>query len=241
MEIDGMSIQTKRECIYRAFCETSNNVKTGNVEVISVKDLENLYRLYDQYFFAGWFSKHLKTPMVFSFSNRMTKSAGMTLCHIKKKSHEAERIEIRISIDFLFNFDAGLKEKSVGGLVAKDSLGALLLVFEHELCHAYEFALTNRSSCKQKPFQDFIRGHFGHTQSTHGLPTVGDIVKDALGIQIGGVYQFDYKDQVLTGHLTAIHKNAVMMVPDTKGRYKNSQGKRYTKYYVGIHRLRKCE
>lgn len=241
MEIDQCSIQKTRQLIYEAFCENSNNVKTGSIEVISVKDLEMLYRLYDLYFFEGWFSKHLKNPMRFSFSKRMTKSAGMTLCQIKRKNHDALQIEIRISIDFLFNFDAGLNEKSVGGVVAKDSLEALLLVFEHELCHAYEFALTNRSSCKQKPFKDFILGHFGHTKSTHGLPTVREIVKDALGIQVGGQYQFDFKDQVLVGHLTAVHKNAVMMVPDMKGRYKNPQGKRFTKYYVGIHRLRKCE
>ncbi len=231
-------IEEKRIQIRKILFEQSNNIKNGAIEVLSTRDLELLFNLYDLYFLDHWFKNNYTQTMKFSLSKRMIRSAGMTLYQKKKKEPAQGQLEIRISADFLFNFEEGQRAKSVGGLSPKDSLGALMLIFEHELCHAYEFVLSGKSSCKQKPFKDLIFTIFGQTQSTHGLPTVREIASDVMGIHVGGRYTFLFKAQQFTGHLIAIHKRGVIMVLDSKGRYSDAKGSRYSKYYVGLHQLK---
>lgn len=226
--------ESKRGKIKKVLFCTSPNVKDENIKKISTSDLELLFRMYDAVFFGNWFSGGYKGKFKFSFSRRMTKSAGMTLCPktIGKLREEDVTIEIRMGVDFFLRYNETSGGKSVCGIRTGSSLDALMLVFEHELCHAVEFILYGKSSCKVKRFKEIARYIFGHTGSYHALPTHRQIAGINLGLKVGDRVSFNYEGGRYEGVIYAINKRATVFVKDKKGTFKDTRGARYSKYYI---------
>jgi predicted SprT family Zn-dependent metalloprotease len=197
--------------------------------------------LYDEIFFDNYFKNNYKGKLSFSLSKRMTKSAGKTICpkNIEAINQRDLNIEIRISIDFLIQYDAVQYNKRVCGIKTNNSLDALQLVFEHELCHVIEFISFHNSNCNKERFKSIARNLFGHVQSYHELPTYKQIARQNYGFNIGDTVTFEFKDRKLEGVLYRINKRATIMVKDTKGSYMDKYKNRYTKYYVPLECLKK--
>jgi hypothetical protein len=131
----------------------------------------------------------------------MTKSAGLTLCpkNIDKAKPEELVIEIRIGVDYFFQY--GLVEgcKTVCGVKTSDSLEALQLVFEHELCHVMEFIHFKESNCRGERFKAIASNLFGHTESYNKLPTHRQIANQKLGLNIGDTVSINFEGKRLKG------------------------------------------
>lgn len=233
------NIIKKREEVRGLFILESENIKDNTISSISVSDLKLMLNLYDQVFFENWFKDYFKGKLKFSFSRRMTKSAGSSHFpkNIDNMKPEEVVIDIRIGIEFFFNYDSIEGNKTVAGINTRDSLEALQLVFEHELCHVIEFIHFKRTNCSGKRFKMLAGNIFGHTESYHKLPTNGQIACQKLGLKIGDVVSFDFKGKKLSGILYSIKKRAVVMVLSKDGLLIDNQGNRYVKYYVPLNLL----
>lgn len=229
-------IDRRREEISKLFMLKSSNAKNRTISNLSTVDLELLFLLYDQVFFGNWFNESFQGKIKFSLSRRMTKSAGITLCpkNIDKIKPEELVMEIRIGVDFFFQYGLVEGNKTVCGIKTSSSLEALQLVFEHELCHVIEFIHFKKSSCRGERFKVMANNLFGHTESYHKLPTHRQIANQKLGINIGDTVSFTFEGKRLTGILYNINKRATVMVRNNKGPLVDNKGNRYTKYYVPL-------
>ncbi len=229
----------KRFLILKEFLVRSNSIKSKDIKKMSEKDLLLLFGLYDRIFFSNWFSDCFKGKILFSLSKRMTRSAGLTL--LPKKSINCSQdkliLEIRIGVNFFFNFNELKGSKLVSGIEAHNAVEALLLVFEHELCHVLEFILYKKSSCKGKKFKTMAFNVFGHTDSYHRLPSQKQIAYHNMGLKMGDTVGFTFEGRKLKGILYNINKRATIMVADKKGIYSDKRGTRYSKYYVPLEYL----
>lgn len=236
IKLNKNDIEEKRRKISMLLMQKSNNIKGGTINAISVADLENLFQLYDEVFFENWFGQNYQGRLKFSISRQMTKSAGLTRCPRNINSIKSEElvIEIKIGIDFFLHYGLIEGSKTVGGIDTRNSLEALQLVFEHELCHVIEFMHFGRSSCKGKRFRALAGNLFGHTESCHKLPTNRQIVNDKLGISIGDTVTFNYEGKSYKGILYNISKRATVMVRDNNGLMIDRKKRRYSKYYVPL-------
>lgn len=163
----------------------------------------------------------------------------MTICpkDISKKKPSDIVIEIRIGVDFFLQYNRIPGSKPVSGYETTSPIEALLLVFEHELCHAVEFVLWHKSSCKGQRFKQLSAQLFGHTTSYHELPTNRKIALHSMDLKLGDTVSFDYGGEQLKGLLYRINKRAVVMVRDQNGTLADKHGNRYTRYYVPLSRL----
>ncbi len=236
LKLSNKEIEDRRSKISAIFMRDSDNVKTEKIATLTADDLSLLFRLYEDIFLEHWFDQNYRGKIKFSVSRQLTRSAGLTRCPKKISSLRPEDvvIEIKIGIDFFLNFGMLEGRNLVGGIEASSSLEALLLVLEHELCHVIEFVVFGRSSCKGKRFKTIAANLFGHKDSFHKLPTHRQIALDAMGLRLGDSISFTYEGKRLTGVLYGIKKRATVMVRDNKGLLADSQGKRYTKYYVPL-------
>lgn len=229
-------VKNKRQEIAKILMQQSSNINSGAITTISTADLNSLFLLYDQIFFENWFKESFKGKMKFSLSRRMTKSAGLTRCpkNVDKIKPEELTIEIRIGVDFFLQYGLVKGSKTVCGVKTNNSLEALQLVFEHELCHVIEFIHFKRSSCKGKRFKVIANNLFGHTESYHKLPTSKQIANQKLGLRIGDTVKFNYEGKKLKGIIYNINKRATVMVRNSKGPLIDNKGNRYSKYYVPL-------
>jgi hypothetical protein len=198
-----------------------------------------MFDLYDFVFFNYWFKKNYKGKISFTLSKRMTKSAGFTICpkNISEIKQEKLVIEIRIGVNLFFQYASLDGSKIVCGIKTNNSLEALQLVFEHELCHVIEFLNFHTSNCKGKRFKTISNTLFGHTESYHKLPTVRQIAREELGLRIGDVVAFDFKGKFIEGLIYNINKRATVIVKDKKGDFIDNKGNRYLKFYVSLDKL----
>lgn len=235
-KLNSRTILNKREEVSKLLTQRSANISSGTISSISAADLKLLFQLYDEIFLENWFKENYKGKLKFSLSGRMTKSAGLTLCprNIDKMRQEELVIEIRIGADFFLHYDSIEGSKMVGGIKANNSLGALQLVFEHELCHVIEFIHFKKSKCSGERFKLLAGNLFGHTESYHKLPTYRQIANQKLGLNIGDNVSFTFQGKRLNGILYNINKRATIMVQDNKGNMLDRYGVRYTKYYVPL-------
>lgn len=233
-------VDKKREEIINALKRSSKGIKSDDIKELFADDLELLYNLYDRSFFNNWFSENYKGKLKFSVSKRMTKSAGLTLCprNIDLISLKDLVLEIKIGIDFFLQYKSIKGSKNVCGLNTRTSLEALLIVFEHELCHVIEFILYKRSSCKNARFKAIANNLFNHMESHHRLPTYRQIAYEKLGLNIGDKVSFFYKGERIVGVIYNINKRATVMVRNSKGQFVDSKGNRYAKYYVPLDSLK---
>ncbi len=228
-------IEKKRQEIYNLMMNSSG-IKNGAIRSISEDDLERMFRFYDGRYFGDWFKEKYKGSIKFSLSRKMTRSAGKTMCpaNIGRISQEDLVMEIRIGIDFFLHYGMIDGHKPVCGIKTKDSLHALQLVFEHELCHVLEFLYFNASNCKGKRFKTIAGNLFGHTESCHRLPTNRQIAQQKLGISVGDTVSFTYEGEKLTGFIYGINKRATVLVKNKNGNLTDRKGNRYSKYYVPL-------
>ncbi|MEN6313496.1 MAG: hypothetical protein ABFD25_04515 [Clostridiaceae bacterium] len=236
-------IESRRAKITEQLFLKSSDINSPQLSSISTEDLRLLFELYDESFFRNWFRDHYIGKMKFSLSRKMTNSAGKTLCpkNISKIKPENLVVEIRIGVDFFLCYGQLGKSNTVCGIRTTNSLGALLLVFEHELCHVIEFLLFGKSSCKGVRFKTIAANMFGHSESYHKMPTNKQIASKVFGFRIGDAVSFRYKERRLTGRLYNVNKRAVVLVPDRNGMLADRQGKRYSKYYVPLTLLESAE
>lgn len=233
---NNQKINSKREEIKKLIKSNSVNIKNSNINTISVADLHLLFLYYDQVFLKNWFQKNFKGKIIFSLSQRMIKSAGLTHCpkNIATMKQEEVVIEIKIGIDFFFQYGTVKGRDIVCGIKTNNSLNALLLVFEHELCHAIEFICFGKSSCKGNRFKTLAGNLFGHVNSYHELPTYKQIASKKFGLNIGDTVLFNFEGKILKGVLYNINKRATVMVRNDSGPFIDNEGKRYSKYYVPL-------
>lgn len=229
-------INQKRDRVLDGLKNLSHNIKTDVIEKISSWDLELLFRLYDQVFFDNWFGDTYRGKLKFSLSRRMTKSAGISLCpkNIASIKPEDLILEIRIGIDFFFNYDITEGDNLVCGLKTKTATRALQLVFEHELCHLIEFIVYQNSSCRNERFKLMAKNLFGHKESHHSLPNQRAIINQKYNFQIGDRVSFILKGKETVGIVYNITKRATVMVRDKNGIMVDKKGNRYAKYYVPL-------
>lgn len=231
---DEIYINNNRYEISKLLMEKSSNIKNNIISTIAVADLKLIFDLYDYKFFGSWFKNNFKGTIKFSLSKRMSKSAGLTLCpkNLGNIREEDLVIEIRLGVNFFFQYNAIEGTKKVCGVKTKSGLEAMLLVFEHELCHVIEFVNFGASSCKQERFKSIANNLFGHTESYHALPTNQEIIREKLGFNVGELVAFEFNGELLRGILYRINKRGTVMVRDKKGTHLDKAGNRYTKYYV---------
>lgn len=232
----GKEIIKKRRQVERLFIEKSPNVQCAKITEISNRDLRLLFDLYDEVFFQGWFKDNFKGKLAFSFSRRMTKSAGITTCpkNADWSRPESFIIEVKISIDFIFRYGSIKGANMVNGIETRSNLQAMQLIFEHELVHVIEFVHFQHSNCKKEQFKTLARNLFGHTESYHRLATNQQIAREKLGLSPGDSVRFPFEGKKLEGVLYRINKRAIVMVLDKDGPFADKEGNRYTKYYVPL-------
>jgi hypothetical protein len=156
-----------------------------------------LFNLYDKIFFQGGiielYDKTGFDKLKFRFSRRMSGSAGITV--IPKVIAPDKCIEIAISRNHLHCFELSGRDKEVGGLSAETAVDALLLVFEHELCHLIEYLLFGKTNCKRITFKTLSFNYFGHLKSTHMLPAHKEINLNQYDFRPGDVVSFSYQNR----------------------------------------------
>jgi hypothetical protein len=233
------AIRQKRAEIARRLIARSANIKDHTITCMAPSDLKILFDLYNELFFENCLLQDFRGKMKFSLSRRLTSSAGKTICvkNMGRLKPEEVVMEIRMGVDFFFNYDAVESEKKVNGLPCRNALEAFQLVFEHELCHVIEFIYFQTSNCSRSRFKYIARSLFGHLTSYHQLPTRQRIVCEKLGLAIGDPVSFIYGNQRVQGVLSKINKRATVMVRDQKGNYVDREGNRYRKFLVPVELL----
>lgn len=236
-------IEKNRRIIADRLMKESRNIKDTVIKKISNVDLEILFKHYDEIFFGSSFRNNFNGKIIFSFSKRMTKSAGITKFsrNITSIKDEDINIEICMGINFFFKYEQIGRTKTVCGIETKNSLEALQIVFEHELCHVMEIVNYRNSSCKAKRFKDFAYKVFGHTESHHQMPTNREIAKAKHGICIGDKVIFTFENNNLNGFISNINIRATVMVKNNEGEFVDDKGNRYKKYYVPLGALERVE
>lgn len=219
-------ILKKRAVILGKLLSLDDGMCSIPVRHVRAETLSRMLALYDELFFSGYIRKKYPALHV-TLSSRLTSSAGKFLCR-KGAFGRIVQAEIRMSSDFLLRLESGPFE--LNGLSVATPQEAFLVVFEHELCHAAEFALFG-STGHSKRFLSLAHDLFGHTATRHKLPTRRQEAYSD-GLIVGKSASFDYQGETLTGTITYIGKTATVMVPSPAGEYRDSHGRRYTKYRV---------
>lgn len=185
-------ISTKREEVRRTLLRGSPHLDGGRIARIFQSDLKLLFDLYDRIFFRDYFCDYFSGQLLFTLSARMNRNAGMTIYprNLKDLSPQEERYDLRISVLLLFSYEKLDRDKVVNGINTRDSLEALQLVFEHELCHLIELHCFKESSCRRKRFQALAFNLFGHTESCHRLPLMPEIATAKYGLSVGDWVSF---------------------------------------------------
>ncbi len=234
-------INQKRAQVRRELIDRSPNVTGGKLQRLANSDLKLLFRLYDSIFLGNYFQNRFQGEIIFSLSTRMTANAGKLIFskNIKNVETTKEKYELKIGINFFFKYYHLNREKKVNGIKTADSLQALQLVFEHELCHLIELHCFKKSNCRQERFKTIAQNIFGHTESYHQLPTDREIAAAQYDFRIGDRVCFTYDNIKYTGIIYNINKRATVMVPQEKGIYQDNKGNRYSKWYVPLPSLNK--
>ena len=121
----------------------------------------------------------------------------------------------------------------VTGIRCSSRLDALQRIFEHEMIHLAEMLVWEDSSCAGARFKGIARRWFGHTESTHRLPTALDIARRTLGIRTGSRVHFVHEGVTYCGVVNRISRRATVLVEHPQGTLYDD-GRRYRKFYVPL-------
>lgn len=212
-------IQRKRRQIQRIFQLRHPPNHHDNILTLGRKDLKYLFYCYDRYFFSWFFAQHFPGRLAFSFSSRMTRSAGKIIYPRSFQSMDLRDVtlEIRMAQEVFLNYYHLCKNNVVNGIKTKSVFEAFLLVFEHEICHLLELLFYRKTSCKGERFKELAYHLFAHTDVYHQLPLGKDIAWEKYGLKIGDTVTFRHQEQCLTGYIKRITKRATVIVPDPHG------------------------
>ncbi len=239
LKYTNQAIYNKRAEIRAGFLDRSQNIHDGKITRLSNLDLEILFQLYDAFFLRSYFAEQFKGTLRFTLSTRMTRSAGMIHSprNLPSLRPEEEHYEIKIGTGFLFNYSQLERDKRVNGIISRDSLEALQLVLEHEICHLVELHTCKTSSCRRQPFKSLALQLFAHTEGHHHLPTGKEIAAVRDGFLPGMKVRFQHGGVTYSGVIYRITQRATVMVPQPRGDFQDSRGNRYEKYYVPLAEL----
>lgn len=232
---DGV-ILARQRAIHDAVLAQSRYLRTPNFTTIHPGDLESLFALYDQHYFAGHCRQALRgRTLSLRLSTRMSRAGGTTS---RFRTHSGEiRFEIAIACGLLFDgFRAGDRPITVGGLPCATRLEALQRIFEHELVHLIEQLCWDTSDCAGDRFQQIAAAQFLHRAHTHELITRRERAAQA-GIRPGLQVSFECEGRCYTGIVNRITKRATVLVEDASGE-PFSNGRRYRTFYVPLALLR---
>jgi hypothetical protein len=210
----------------------SRYIRDANFTAIQTRDLEFLFKAYDDGFFAGLGQRALEgTRIQFRLAPRLTRAGGKTTRFTKPTGEVS--YEIAIASSMLFDgFGKMDRRISVCGLECQNRLEGLQRVFEHELVHLVEQLCWQTSNCAAARFQGIARRLFLHQAHTHELITRRERAADS-GIGLGSFVTFEFEGKRLMGRVNRITKRATILVEDAEGQ-KYSDGLRYKTYYVPI-------
>ena len=225
-------IQARRASILRLLREMDPGFRALSVKSVNPDTLKAMMDAYDRLFFSGYLRKRYPNLPV-TLSLRMTSAAGKFIYPRRQPPAQILMGEIRMSADFLFRLRTG--PFNLNGLTAETPQEAFLMVFEHELIHAAEYALYGATSHSSR-FLYLAGGLFGHTSIYHQLPTRAQEASE-MGIIPGMRVRFLCQDKLLEGRVQRIGKSATVMVPDFLGDYTDSRGRCYSKYRVPLTKL----
>ena len=221
----------KREAILRELRARDEGFRTTPVRSIRQSTLDAMYARYDELFFDGFLTRYYGKLRV-TISTHLTSAAGKFVYSSRTGLQSAE---IRISGDFLFRLVNGPFQ--LNGLFADTEQEAFLIVFEHELIHALEYAAYGKTGHSPR-FKALAYQFFRHESIYHNLPT-RKVEAAKNGLTVGSSVSFTYEGRALTGTVSYVGKNATVMVPDPRGSYADKNGKRHAKYRVPLSLLKK--
>ena len=229
LKYEPEEIRKKTKKIYLEIISESENIDKGNFSAIAPADLYYMFKLYDLYFFGGFFGRNYKDKVFFRFSRRMTRSAG------KVEFGKDEIFTMVLSADLFFqSFGEVKREIKVNGVVCRNRLEALMRVFEHEVIHIVERIIFKTSDCKGEYFKILAYNIFGHTDTGHDLVVQAERAEKKFSLKVGDEVSFEYNGEVCYGVISRITKRATVMVRNLNGCYADKDGHRYHKIYVPL-------
>lgn len=129
--------------------------------------LDNMYKLYDYYFFSNLISNSLAKvggSAIFKFTDRMTSTGGS--CGIVGRC----TYEMKISSDRLNKLTPeNISNVHANGITPINKIEALQLIFEHELVHMILQMFSIAKEMHGPFFQKIALNLFGHTDFRHGI------------------------------------------------------------------------
>lgn len=236
------NIKEKRHRIWSLFLFRYKSSLKEDISSFKKKDLKYLFYCYDRVFFNHYFSQSFKGKLSFSFSSRMTRSAGKIIfprSYINLNEKDV-KIEIRMATQIFLNYYEISKDKMVNGIKTLDVFEAFLLVFEHEICHLLEILFYKKTSCKGKIFRALAYNIFGHLGVYHDLPLNREVALEKYGFKEGDLVSFEYRGERFSGFVKRITKRATVFVPDPDGDHRE-KGMQCFKWYVPIEELKKVD
>ncbi|HHN81374.1 MAG TPA: hypothetical protein ENN11_01980 [Methanomicrobia archaeon] len=139
----------------------------GRAEALAVRDVQDMFFLYDEVFFEGMLGKRLEGGLAYRLSNRMTRTGG-------KVQYDRREGTYVLALSYplvVYPFDGKASGVDVNGIPCSSSMEVMMGIMEHEIIHIIEFELHGRSSCGKRPFKTMARNIFGHTGTKHSLST----------------------------------------------------------------------
>lgn len=234
-------IAAKQREIYETVLRESGFLDAGNFTTIHPDDIERLFDLYDELFFAGGCRQLLgDAPLEFRLSKRMTQAGGKATRRGYRDRRGGEirlEYEIAVSTTLLFQtFQEDHRAVVMSGIDCRDRLEALQRVMEHEMTHLVELLIWEDSSCAAPRFQSIANRFFGHTDHRHQLITPREHALTKFGVKMGDRVSFRMDGRQYVGRVNRITKRATVLVEDMGGQ-PYSDGKRYRKFYVPVRML----
>jgi len=231
----------EQQAIQEVILADEKLVDGPNFSRIASSTLRRLFLEYDDRFFLGQTQRLVEFrdgTLDFRLSKRMTRTGGKTTRIDYARPTATGRLrsyEITLSSHLLFQaFKASNpRPELVSGVRCRSRLEATQRIFEHEMLHLLEMLLWVHSSCAEPRFKKMARRLFGHTQSTHQLPTRGEVAKTQYGLAPGQWVEFIHQGKKLTGFVNRIGQRATVLVKHAGGEL-YSDGYHYQKFYVPL-------
>ncbi len=206
---------------------THNGAYAGTCpEHVFDDDIGHMARLYDTHFFGMALCRRLEGRITYTFSTRMTRTAGKVAYNRKDKAYVLSLSHPLVVRAFM----GGPEGYDVNGRWCTSGLEAMMCVLEHEMVHLLEFELYGKSSCGRRQFKALAGNIFGHTATKHSLGVSERRKLEATVLPLGSKVRFEHWGRTYTGTLARVTKRATVMLD-------RSSGGRYEKFYVPLDKL----
>ena len=230
-----------RKQIHQQMLLTSRSLDGPNFRKVGPEDVSRMIRMYDDRFFGGQILSAASSEGIsFQLSSRMTSVGGKLVTQYPDGDYEGRRsFELVLSSTLLFQtFEDVSRPIEVAGCLCHDRLEAMQRIAEHEFVHLIEMLIWNDGNCSEARFQSIAKRYFGHTDYQHNLITQRERAAVKFNIRVGDHVVFQHDGHPLRGRVNRITRRATVLVPNVSGQ-KFTDGKRYSRYYVPLERLRR--